>query len=107
MGRWSQSLADIAEAHAQQMAKGQMPFSHEGFSDRVSRYPFPHMSAAENLAYNSGHSDPAGQAVHGWIHSPGHRKNLLGAFDLCGVGVARSSTGEFFFTQLFARTYGP
>ena len=23
----------------------------------------------------------------GWIKSPGHRKNLLGAFDLCGIGA--------------------
>jgi uncharacterized protein YkwD len=104
--RWSQALADIAEVHAQQMAKGQMPFSHLDFDKRVAQYPFPHMSAAENLAYNSGVADAAGCAVQGWIKSPGHRKNLLGAFDLCGVGVARSSTGEFFFTQLFARTYG-
>ncbi|CAL1157815.1 unnamed protein product [Cladocopium goreaui] len=42
----------------------------------------------------------------GWIKSPGHRKNLEGAFDLCGIGVAQASTGEFFFTQLFARSAG-
>ena len=28
---------------------GEMPFSHDGFSDRVSRYPIPHLSAAEIL----------------------------------------------------------
>lgn len=104
--RWSQALADIATAHAQQMARGEMPFSHKGFDERVRRYPFPHMSAAENLAMNSGTADAAGVAVQGWIKSPGHRKNLLGAFDLCGIGVARSSSGQFFFTQLFARTVG-
>jgi len=104
--RWSQALADIAAEHARQMARGEMPFSHKGFDDRVRRYPFPYMSAAENLAYNSGVADAAGQAVQGWIKSPGHRKNLLGAFDLCGVGVAQSSSGQFFFTQLLARTYG-
>lgn len=26
-----------------------MPFSHDGFEDRVRRYPIPHMSAAETL----------------------------------------------------------
>eukprot|EP00746_Dinoflagellata_sp_MGD_P074781 gnl/MRDRNA2_/MRDRNA2_301608_c0_seq1.p1 gnl/MRDRNA2_/MRDRNA2_301608_c0~~gnl/MRDRNA2_/MRDRNA2_301608_c0_seq1.p1 ORF type:complete len:178 (-),score=31.97 gnl/MRDRNA2_/MRDRNA2_301608_c0_seq1:24-497(-) len=104
--KWSQALADIAQKHAQQMAKGQMPFSHQGFDDRVRQYPFPHMSAAENLAWNSGVHDCAGQAVKGWIKSPGHRKNLLGQYDLCGVGAAQNG-GQFFFTQLFARTYGP
>lgn len=104
--RWSQALSSIAEAHAQEMARGEMPFSHKGFNERVSRYPFPHLSAAENLAMNGGVSDAAGVAVDGWIKSPGHRKNLLGAFDLCGIGVARSAGGQFFFTQLFARTVG-
>jgi len=104
--RWSQALADIAEVHAKQMARGEMPFSHLDFDKRVAQYPFPHMSAAENLAMNGGVSDAAGTAVQGWIKSPGHRKNLLGSFDLCGVGAARSGSGEFFFTQLFARTYG-
>jgi len=104
--RWSQALSDIAADHARQMARGEMPFSHQGFDDRVRRYPFPYMTAGENLAYNSGVSDAAGQAVQGWIKSPGHRKNLLGEFNLCGIGVARSGSGEFFFTQLFARTPG-
>eukprot|EP00439_Symbiodinium_sp_Y106_P073313 s472_g13.t2 len=104
--KWCQGIADIAAEHARQMARGEMPFSHDGFSDRVSRYPIPHLSAAENLAYNSGVADTAGVAVQGWIKSPGHRKNLLGAFDLCGIGVAQSSSGQFFFTQLFARSAG-
>ncbi|CAK9027660.1 Uncharacterized membrane protein YlbC [Durusdinium trenchii] len=104
--KWCQGIADIAAEHARQMARGDMPFSHDGFEDRVRRYPIPHMSAAENLAYNGGVADTAGVAVQGWIKSPGHRKNLLGAFDLCGIGVARASTGEFFFTQLFARSAG-
>lgn len=104
--RWSQGLADIAAEHAGQMARGEMPFSHQGFDDRTRRYPFAYFSAAENLAYNSGVADAAGVAVDGWIKSPGHRKNLLGAFDLCGVGVARSAGGQFFFTQLFARSAG-
>jgi len=105
--RWSQALADIAAEHARQMARGEMPFSHQGFEDRTRRYPFAYFSAAENLAYNGGVADAARCAVDGWIKSPGHRKNLVGAFDLCGIGVARSSSGQFYFTQLFARTAGP
>ena len=31
-----------------------MPFSHDGFSDRVSRYPIPHLSAAEILGLHLG-----------------------------------------------------
>ncbi|CAK9064779.1 unnamed protein product [Durusdinium trenchii] len=47
--KWCQGIADIAAEHARQMARGDMPFSHDGFEDRVRRYPIPHMSAAETL----------------------------------------------------------
>eukprot|EP00927_Polykrikos_kofoidii_P038977 TRINITY_DN33419_c0_g1_i1.p1 TRINITY_DN33419_c0_g1~~TRINITY_DN33419_c0_g1_i1.p1 ORF type:complete len:922 (-),score=110.19 TRINITY_DN33419_c0_g1_i1:118-2883(-) len=105
--KWNQGIADIAEEHARQMARGEMPFSHLDFDKRVARYPFPHAGAGENLAYNGGHADVAVTAVKGWIDSPGHRKNLLGTWNLCGVGVAQSSGGMFYFTQLFARTSAP
>eukprot|EP00434_Breviolum_minutum_P020009 symbB.v1.2.017651.t1/scaffold1373.1/size231899/16 len=45
--KWCQGIADIAAEHARQMARGEMPFSHDGFEDRVRRYPLPHLSAAE------------------------------------------------------------
>lgn len=104
--RWSQAISDIAAEHARQMACGEMPFSHKGFEERVRQYPVPYMTAAENLAYNAGVANTSETAVNGWINSPGHRKNLLGSFDLCGIGVARSASGATFFTQLFARTVG-
>ena len=27
--------------------------------------------------------------MQGWIHSPGHRKNLLSLTNLCGIGVGK------------------
>lgn len=105
--KWSQEMNRIAEVHAGQMARGEMPFSHLDFDKRVARYPFAHMGAGENLAYNGGQADVAAVAVDSWIKSPGHRKNLLGTWNLCGVGVAQSAGGMFYFTQLFARTPGP
>lgn len=97
---------EIAEEHAKQMARGEMPFSHLDFDKRVARYPMVHMGAGENLAYNGGHADAAARAVQQWIDSPGHRRNLLGQWTLCGVGVAQTAGGQFYFTQLFARTPG-
>lgn len=100
--RWHDGIAKIAQRHAQQMASGAMPFSHDGFDERVRAFPVVHRSAAENLALNSGVADVAKVAVDGWIKSPGHEKNLRGAFNLCGIGVARSANGTFYLTQLFA-----
>ena len=104
--RWNEQIKCIAAEHALQMAKGLMPFSHDGFDARVRRFP-PNRAAGENLAMNGGVYDVAKCAVDGWINSPGHRKNLLGAFDVCGIGVARSGTGQFYLTQLFANTGTP
>ena len=35
------------------------------------------------------------------LASPAHRENLEGPYDLTGIGVARSRSGEVFFTQFF------
>jgi uncharacterized protein YkwD len=100
--RWHEGIARIAADHASQMASGRATFSHDGFDARVKAFPVVHRSAAENLAYNKGVSNVAETAVDGWIKSPGHEKNLRGAFNLCGIGVAQASDGSFYLTQLFA-----
>jgi len=100
--QWHDGIARIARQHAEQMASGAMPFSHDGVEDRFRAYPMVHRAAAENLALNHGVADVAKVAVDGWIKSPGHERNLRGTFNLCGLGVARASNGTFYLTQLFA-----
>ncbi|MCT7952777.1 CAP domain-containing protein [Ancylothrix sp. C2] len=99
------NIIAVARVHSQAMASGRATFSHDGFDQRVeeiSRW-IDYRSAGENLAYNFGYSDPGKQAVVGWIKSPGHRKNMVGNFDLTGIGVAQNAKGEYYFTQLFIR----
>lgn len=107
---WSPELAKIAQEHAEQMARGVVPFDdrHVGCEERFQRIrsifgprEFLHKGAAENLGFNVGYNDPAKSAVEGWIESPSHCKALKGHFTMCGIGVARSGD-EYFFTQLFA-----
>lgn len=100
--RWNAGIAAIAAEHAASMASGAAPFSHDGFEARVSRFPVAQRGAGENLALNSGVSTVAQTAVDGWIKSPGHEKNLVGNFNVCGIGTAQSSNGTFYLTQLFA-----
>jgi len=53
---------------------------------------------------NWGSTDPVGVAVSGWLNSTGHRNNIEGNYDLTGVGVAKSSDGKYYLTQMFAKS---
>jgi len=110
--RVSQGLAKLtsnsdidnqATIHSQNMANGQVPFGHTGFSERIKAIGIRYSSAGENVAYNQGYSDPATIAVQGWLKSPGHLANIRGNFNKTGIGVASNSRGEIYFTQIFLR----
>ena len=83
--------------HCVNMATGKCPIGHDGFQQRNDAVKFYKRSFGENVAFNSGHSDAVYTAVDGWIHSPGHRKNLLGEFNCCGIAVY-CYYGKYYFT---------
>lgn len=99
------TISNVARTHSQNMASGTVPFGHQGFDTRVQTLSktFTFRSAGENVAYNFGFSDPATTAVDGWLKSQGHLNNIIGAYNLTGIGVARNSKGEYYFTQIFWR----
>ncbi len=98
-------VSAIARRHSQDMASGEVPFSHDGVEDRYEAIGelISYRQVAENVAYNFGHSDPVQQAVDGWIESPGHERNMTGDYELSGMGIAVNAEGEYYFTQLFVR----
>ncbi|MBD1882218.1 CAP domain-containing protein [Coleofasciculus sp. FACHB-T130] len=98
-------ISKEARAHSQAMANGAVPFSHNGFEQRAKAIgkSISYGGASENVAYNQGFSDPAKQAVEGWLKSPGHLKNIQGQYDLTGVGVAKNAKGEYYLTQIFIK----
>jgi uncharacterized protein YkwD len=111
--RQSQNLAPLvvdpaisaqAKAHSEKMARNSS-LSHDGFNERVNSVSqtIVYRSVAENVGYNMGYAQPEAMAVKGWIDSPGHQHNLVGRYDLTGIGVAKSAKGEYFFTQIFIR----
>jgi uncharacterized protein YkwD len=103
---WNATIAQQARIHSQNMGNGKVPFSHDGFQQRVNAIAktVAYRGAAENVAYNQGFSDPATKAVQGWINSKGHRTNIEGNYNLSGIGVARNDKGEYYFTQVFIRS---
>ncbi|NEP05294.1 MAG: CAP domain-containing protein [Okeania sp. SIO1H6] len=104
--QWDNTIAQQSRIHAQQMANGKTTFSHDGFKERVQviSQQVQLQSAAENLANNFGYNNPGEQAVEGWIDSPGHHKNMVGDYNLSGIGIAQNSEGTYFFNQIFIKT---
>ncbi len=93
-----------AKIHSIEMAKtGSM--NHDGFNERVDSIAktISYRSAAENVATNMGHNQPDKVALEGWIDSPGHHRNMIGRYDVTGIGVVQDAKGEYFFTQIFVR----
>jgi uncharacterized protein YkwD len=96
-------ISSVALGHSRDMLTGRSPFGHDGFKDRIDqikgRLGTLHV-AAENVA-----SGPMGarEVVDGWLHSPGHRRNIEGDFRLTGIGVATASNGMVYFTQIFIK----
>jgi uncharacterized protein YkwD len=101
--KWDDRITQQARMHSEKMSKKRVSFGHDGFEERAKaiRRDILYVSAAENVALNQGYTDPATQAVRGWIKSNGHRQNMEGKFDLTGVGVVRNAAGEYYFTQIF------
>ena len=92
---WNETIAEVCRGHSRAMADGSVPFGHDGFQDRVTALAetIDWESAAENVHHNFGHDDPARVAVTGWINSPGHEENMVGEYDLTGMGVAEADPG--------------
>jgi uncharacterized protein YkwD len=102
--RFDTAVASVARAHSLDMARGRVPLGHDGFKGRanaVERFVV-FDEIAENVALNDyPRTRTVAVAIDGWLHSAHHRENIEGAFDLTGVGIARSRNGTYYFTQVF------
>lgn len=104
--RWSSLPAHLARLHSKNMAAGLIPFSHQGADARFAelRKAMPSINRfGENVAYNLGYKNPSETAFQGWLKSPGHYANILGDYNISGIGVAVNAKGYYYFTQVFAK----
>ena len=100
-------ISKQAKNHSENMANHQVSFGHTNFLKRVSilhKEIQNSGSAAENVAFN--YKD-AHDVVTNWLQSPGHKKNIVGHYNLTGIGVARNAQGKLYFTQMFMSTGTP
>lgn len=101
--KWDDALAAAAREHAQAMVSQNL-LLHQCLDEapldqRVAKTGAKFSMIAENIAVG-----PNAETIHnGWMHSPGHRKNILNA-DLIAVGIATvRGSGGLFAVQDFSR----
>lgn len=100
-------LMRAAQLHAEQMAQA-ATMSHDlpgarypTPRDRLDAVGYEWRAYAENVSWNQ---RSAGEAVAGWMRSPGHRANILHEeYTEIGGGVARNAKGEPYYVQVFGR----
>jgi uncharacterized protein YkwD len=106
---WSDQVAAIARFHSNDMAENSY-FSHEDRQGNRLIKRADHLGLSnwrdigENISWLTGFEDPVRRAVEGWMNSAGHRENILNpSYRESGIGVAVSTDGKYYFTQIFVR----
>lgn len=99
-------ISNEATKHSRDMASHVMPFGHNEFNGRIKRL-YQQIrecnGGAENVAY---YKLDAKKLVEQWIASPGHRRNIMGPYNLTGIGIAHGKKGWAYYTQIFLRSDG-
>lgn len=98
----NQLESSLAAKHSLDMSVGKVKFGHDGFNTRAKtiQKELGSIEVGENVAEGS---MTAREVVDGWLHSPGHKKNIEGNFTLTGIGYAANKKGDIYFTQIFSR----
>jgi len=102
--KMSSTISTEAAKHSRDMASKTLSFGHSGYNGRIKRlYKKINLcrGGAENVAY---YKLDAKKLVDAWIASPGHRQNIVGNYNLTGIGIAHSKKGWAYFTQIFLRS---
>lgn len=97
-------ISEEASQHSIEMANHTVAFGHAGFKERVYelRKQFNFNRAAENVLYANKKSN-SHELVNLWIQSPPHRLNMIGDYNLTGVGIAYDKLGGMYITQIFIK----
>jgi uncharacterized protein YkwD len=101
-------LLPVARAYSRRMAEEHF-FSHDDpegrtVRERVSDADIRWRIVGENLSYSNGYLNPVAASIHGWMESPGHRRNLLDSdYNLTAIGAWIASDGTVYFTEIFLK----
>lgn len=88
------ALVQAARRHSREMARAGRLVHRRDFSDVGVRW----RAVAENLAAGE---NP--RRLHAYLYaSPAHRRNMLGPYEIVGVGAVRTRAGRYYVTFIFA-----
>lgn len=91
-------LRDVARRHAEEMAASKTLSHSPDLGARVSAVVPSWQRVGENVGYGS-----RMQAIHDkFMASRGHRANILGNYNVVGVGVSRDEAGRYWVVEVFA-----
>ena len=97
------SLSNVATKKSQDMInRGYFDHNSPTYGspfDMMKQFGISYKAAGENIAM--GQKDPQ-DVMNAWMNSDGHRKNILSPnFTHIGVGIAKASNGQLYWTQMF------
>jgi uncharacterized protein YkwD len=101
-------LLPVARAYSRRMAEEHF-FSHDDpegrtVRERVSGANIRWRIVGENLSYSNGYINPVAASIHGWMESPGHRRNLLDPeYNVTAIGAWIGTDGTVYFTEIFLK----
>lgn len=97
---WSDVIMQQAREHSAKMAEGE-PLKHQGFKTRISNIEksIPYRSATENVAKVSG-DKPEEAILKYWLDDLGSSNNLIENYNLGGVGIYKTSEGDYYATLI-------
>jgi len=85
-------------------------FSHEAcgreFTYWIERFGYEACGAGENIAWGSGSRGTALSIFRAWMHSSGHRRNILGPYADIGIGLRVGSIEGFSGARVWTQQFG-
>jgi uncharacterized protein YkwD len=88
-------------------------FSHEAcgrdftfWMERVGYIPTRCWRAGENIAWGTGSYSTVRSIFSSWMHSEGHRENILGSYDQIGIGLSVGGLDGYGGAHVWTQQFG-
>ncbi len=85
-------------------------FSHEAcgreFTYWMTHFGYHGCSEGENIAWGSGSLGTPRSIFRAWMHSQGHRENILGAYEDTGIGLRTGALEGYAGAHVWTQEFG-